>query len=257
MQISELYASDPLAMTMKHASRHPVQYAILEDLRTAPTGLRYRDMKPDDIENDAYNYHLQYLVHQGLVTKIADRYQLSSSGKKYLVELNPIDEKGESHRFKLAALCLLVRRDDDGIKLLYQHRTRQPFAGERGIIGGGLRRGELAVDTAHRRLREEAGLVATFSLLGLIRKRHFDSTNQIYSDILYHVCLSQKYSGELVSTNEYGEQSWITLDQAVTIESHQASGSRQFAQVLLRLKDTAATDMPLFYLEETYTRDIY
>jgi ADP-ribose pyrophosphatase YjhB (NUDIX family) len=237
--------------------RHPIQLSILEDLRVASDGRRYSGMRPAEIENDLYNYHLQQLVRHDLVQKRGDKYFLTETGKKHIVELNPISPEGDSHRFKIASLCLLIDNAAGSPKVLYQRRTRQPFIGEWGIVGGGWQRGELAVDAAGRRLVEETGLSATFSLFGLIRKRHFDPDGQLYSDILFHVCIASSYQGDLVPKNDFGEQIWVSLDQAITIESRGLIGSPQFAQILQRLKSIKPSAVPLFYLEETYTQDIY
>ncbi|HUD11523.1 MAG TPA: NUDIX domain-containing protein [Candidatus Saccharimonadia bacterium] len=242
---------------MKQTPSHPLQRSILEHLRLSTDGLRYRDMKPAHVENDLYNYHLQYLAKQELVAKRGQRYVLSPRGKKYLIELNPLDESGQSSRFKLAALCLLTRGRGAGMQLLYQHRGRQPFAGQRGIIGGGIKRGEPVTQTARRRLREEAGLTADFKLLGLMRKIHFDTNGELYSDILFHVCLSRDYEGDLVRENDFGSQEWVSLEEAIEIERSAMIGSKHLAEVLSCFRHEPGESIPLFYFEDTYHHDIY
>ena len=243
---------------MNGRHRHPIQYAILERLRTSPSGLRYSEMKPAwETENDLYNYHLQHLSKQGLIDKFDDKYFLSESGKKYLIELNPLNESGDSHRFKLASLCLLKDGDGPDTKFLYQLRTRQPFAGARQMIGGGIMRGELAAEAAGRRLQQEAGLLAKFRLFGLIRKLRIDLEGEIYSDILYHVCVSEEHSGELDLANDFGEHSWLSLEEAIAVESTGVTGSNSFARIIEQLKSGPVSAVPLFYVEETYHHDIY
>jgi 8-oxo-dGTP pyrophosphatase MutT (NUDIX family) len=231
-------------------AQHPVQRAILETLRRTTVGLRYRDMRPPDIENDLYNYHLRYLTRQGLVEKRAGTYRLNETGKKHLVELNPYHE---SNRFKMAALCLVI--NDDG-HVLYQERIRQPFAGQKGLVGGGIMRGEPATAAAKRRLQEEAGLDADFKLFGLIRKIRFDSTGELYTDILFHVCTAHNPTGRLVEQNEFGKQFWLPIAQAASLEREQVMGSKQFADILDKLGSVYAKPTPAFYIEETYHHDI-
>jgi 8-oxo-dGTP pyrophosphatase MutT (NUDIX family) len=211
--------------------------------------LRYRDMRPPDIENDLYNYHLRYLTRQGLVEKRAGMYRLNETGKKHLVELNPYHE---SNRFKIAALCLVLQ---DG-RVLYQERIRQPFAGQKGLVGGGIMRGEPAVAAAKRRLQEEAGLTAEFTLLGLMRKMRFDKTGELYTDILFHVCMAHDPAGQLVAENEFGKQFWLPVSQAASLEREQIMGSKQFAAALEKLDSLQAQSSPAFYIEETYHHDI-
>jgi ADP-ribose pyrophosphatase YjhB (NUDIX family) len=239
------------------ARRHPIQQSVLETLRGAPDGLRYARMKPADVENDLYNYHLQYLLKQGLVAKQSEHYVLTTDGKKYLVDLNPLDEQGESSRFKMASLCVLTRETAKGVDFLCQRRARQPFAGEQGFIGGGIWRGELAADAAARRLREEAGLVAEFKHVGLIRKIRFDASGELYSDILFHLCFSDTYSGRLVHKNKYGEHEWVSLAHVIHLEQTRATGSKQLAALLKQYKTTDLSQMRQFYFEELYRADIY
>jgi 8-oxo-dGTP pyrophosphatase MutT (NUDIX family) len=228
---------------------HPIQRAILETLRLTSGSLRYRDMRPADIENDLYNYHLQYLTRQGLIDKRAGKYRLNETGKKHLIELNPYHE---SNRFKMASLCLALK---DG-QALYQQRIRQPFAGQFGLIGGGIQRGETAVAAAKRRLFEEAGLHTGFTLLGLLRKMRFDSEGQLYTDILFHVCVAHDPSGELVAKNEFGRQLWLPVSKAAALERGQLMGSAQLAEVFDGLDATLAKPAPAFYIEETYHHNI-
>jgi 8-oxo-dGTP pyrophosphatase MutT (NUDIX family) len=236
--------------------RHPIQLFILERLRVAAGGLRYTDMRPPDTENDLYNYHLQHLVARSLVAKETDGYRLSPSGLRYIVELNPVSQIGESHRFKLASLCLVERGEGDQLQLLYQRRVRRPDAGEQGIIGGGIMRGELATDAAIRRLKEEAGLQGSFTLLGMLRKRRFDQAGDLYSDILFHVCICQDSRGRLERSNVYGTQAWIPLPQALNIENHGAVGSPKLAKILGHLPLMSSRAIPMFYLEEDYQMEL-
>jgi 8-oxo-dGTP pyrophosphatase MutT (NUDIX family) len=237
-------------------SRHPIQQTILEQLRTSPEGLRYAAMRPVEVENDLYNYHLKYLVQTGLAAKVDQRYRLTDEGKRELIEINPMED-GVSQRFKIASLCLVMQGSGPGLRLLYQRRTRQPFAGESGMIGGGLYRGELAAAAASRRVFEEAGLRASFRLLGMVRKRHFNEGRQLYSDILFHVCVAGHAEGEVIARNEFGEHTWTPLAQAVALESRTRYGSSQLARVLPLLAHTPPAEIPMFYFDEEYHYNVF
>ena len=237
---------------------HSIQRSILSKLMTSPVGWRYRDMNVGAIENDRYNYHLQYLVQQGLIEKRSNRYLLSESGKRFVLNQQPIDILGqESDLFKLAALALVLRRKGSQLEVLYQTRLCQPFIGNQELIGGAIRKGEFIVEAAKRRLYEEANLVADFSLFGLVRKLRFDSGGQLYSDILYHICLAFDPTGELCHHNEFGRNAWLPIDAVILHEQTAPYGSQQFAMVLQQLKQKSAQAIPLFYYEATYRQDIY
>jgi len=242
---------------MSQVVRHPTQYMILDQLRRASTGLRYRDMKPADMESDLYNYHLQYLVKHGYVAKTDGLYYLDVSAKKYLIELGQLDEQLGRRNFKMASLCVVTREGESGLELLYQTRGRQPMAGQKGLVGGGIQRGELATQAAARVAKQKAGLDADFRLLGVMRKLRFDNDNQLYMDILYHLCLAAGHTGELAVNNEYGQQFWAPLDEAIRIEREETMGSSQLADILEQFRATSPAKIPLFYIEETYHHDIF
>lgn len=69
----------------------PLQNHILSKLKNAKF-LRYSDMQPDKVPNDLYNYHLQFLVKKGFVTKSTDGYALSASGIKHVADPYPVNE---------------------------------------------------------------------------------------------------------------------------------------------------------------------
>ena len=234
---------------------HAIQRTILERLRITDRTLRYSDLRLQDVENDLFNYHLQQLVKRGLVTKAAGNYVLSSNGKKYLVDLNPLDAEGLPQRIKLAAMCIVVDATQHPPRLLYQLRSRQPLASRLQMIGGGLLRGELPTDAAARRLREESNLLASFRLVGFIRFRRYEPSGTLYSDILFHVCIGRDPVGELAAHNEYGHHTWLTLDEAVAHEAAQPGGITALQTILPGLVTFNSQD-PLFYIETVETEDL-
>ena len=185
---------------------HPLQLQVLEQIRLATNGLRYSQMRPAEIENDLYNYHLKRLVTNNFIVKRENNYFLTVTGKKYLMELQPYEiQTGTTHKFKVAALALVVERSNSSISVLYQVRRREPSRGAVEIVGGGIRRGESAADAAKRRLKEETGLEATFAVLGSIRKTRFDQNGSLYSDIWYQVCGTETSVGMLQKENSFGQ----------------------------------------------------
>lgn len=237
-------------------SLHPLQKNILAHLVRQPVGLRYRDMKPADIENDLYNYHLQQLVREQLVEKDEQGYRLSRLGKAHMLDQQPVDPVGQTtDRFKVAALALVVRQGEAGREVLYQTRTCAPFAGNQEIIGGSIRKGEPVIEAAKRRLFEEAGLVAEFRCVGTVRKIRYDQSGQLYADVLYQVCVADRYSGELQVETTFGRHDWLSLEAAIKHEATANYGSSQLANVFQEWQRTG--QLSPFYIEEVYHQDIY
>jgi ADP-ribose pyrophosphatase YjhB (NUDIX family)/predicted transcriptional regulator len=184
------------------------QLLILTKLATSK-GLRYSEIKPEGVENDLFNYHLQYLVKRGWVEKQDDKYAITQDGKRYAANM---DARGVIQNLFKASVALYIFAGD---KILLQRRTRHPFFGDVTSIAGKIHLGERAEDAAARKLAEEAGLTANFRLYGVHRKTRRDSNNEVIEDTIYHICGTHKIlSGELVSKNEFGENFWDTIGNA-------------------------------------------
>lgn len=59
---------------------HEIQIYILTSLLKNNSST-FTSMKPPDIENDQYNYHLKYLISQEFIVKNNRNYQLTMKGK--------------------------------------------------------------------------------------------------------------------------------------------------------------------------------
>lgn len=237
---------------------HTIQKQILTRLMARPDGCRYRDMRPANIENDLYNYHLQQLVKLGLVGKYGNTYKLSPDGHRYILDIQPMDITGMvADKFKLAALALVLRETHDGLETLYQTRGYAPSAGSQQIIGGSIRKGELVTKAAQRRLREEAGLDAEFSYFGTIRKIRQDADGFPYSDITYHICFAINPTGKLIVDNVYGHHDWVPLRTLINNEHTLPIGSPRFANILEQLQNGSKLQPSTFYFEELIAEEVF
>jgi len=63
---------------------HHLQKTILESLASSDDLVRYGDLKPGDIENSLFSYHLNKLIDRGMVDKSDDGYALSIEGARWL-----------------------------------------------------------------------------------------------------------------------------------------------------------------------------
>jgi ADP-ribose pyrophosphatase YjhB (NUDIX family) len=237
---------------------HHLQQEILRQLIISPAGKRYSEIKPTDVENDLYNYHLQQLVKQQLIIKSDSSYMLTSAGKKYILDTKPLDIlMGQADTFKLAAICLVLDLTNEIPHVLVQKRQLSPFAGNQELPGGSIYKGEAVTEAATRRLHQETGLSATFSLFGIIRKMRYDTKSVLYSDILYHICLATQSAGTLITENEFGSKQWVALSEYIRHEQQTVYGSPVLADHLMQLQHQGFANSAMFYSEETYTGDIY
>lgn len=214
--------------------------------------LRYGDIHPEGVDNDLFNYHLQHLVKQGLVDKKAKEYSLTSMGKYYISEQKPISPSGkEVDRFKLNVLTIVLRSQGNDLEVLMQMRKRHPFYGSKSVMGGTIQKGELVIEAAKRKLLVETGLEADFKLCGLLRQINLDTQGiLITEDILFHVCCTDLFSGELIEKTEYGENFWLSIDKAIEEHKKHPGSFAKLADFLIELKTKDFREIPLFYWEK-------
>jgi ADP-ribose pyrophosphatase YjhB (NUDIX family) len=228
-----------------------IKREILKRILRAKDGIRYRDGRPSEIENDLYNYHLKQLVKSGYIEKLGYKYYLTNKGKKYIEVEVPLDPQGNvSDLFRVNILAIVYRNNSGQVEILNQTRTRHPYYGDSGVIGGAVQNGEFIANAANRKLIQETGLSADFKLIGVVRKLRYDKHKRLFSDILFHICISNNFKGELKPETEFGENSWVNIDIAINNENISIQGSPKVAEVLQILKENNFKDIPFFYIEE-------
>jgi ADP-ribose pyrophosphatase YjhB (NUDIX family) len=211
--------------------------------------LRYSKLRPDAVENDLYNYHLQALIKKGFVEKMERSYRLTFAGLEFINKRMPIDLSGNHpDLFKVNALTFVMRETNGKKELVHQERTSQPFYGDRAVPGGMVRHGERIVDAAKRKAFEECGVEAEFKLAGVIRIT-FEQEERILQDILYHVCYAENYVGPLIDETKYGKNYWVDVDGAIEDEKHNHAPLPPLLELYGRLKKQNFPTLPFFYAD--------
>lgn len=224
-----------------------IQRDIIAKLKNADT-LRYAELKPDpEIPNDLYNYHLKKVVTDGLVEKTALGYRLSSDGKRHVADVHHTSDQ-DDRLFKFNALLIVTRVIDGELHVLNQRRTSQPSYGIIGVPGGTILKSEPLLDGAHRKLRHETGLDGTFSYIGTERRILYDGTT-LFSDVLFPFCLSNDAIGE-PTTTEFGENFWVTIDEAIVNDNRQHDHIEMIPRVLRAIQSDTLSTLSGFYHEQ-------
>ncbi len=227
-----------------------VKRAILTKLLKSEQ-LRYGDIRSPEIDNDLFNYHLQHLVKLGLVDKKDKEYSLSALGRYEVAEQNPLDLQGETvDRFKINVLTVVLRKDGGKQQVLLQRRKKHPFFNTVAIMGGVIHKGETLTEAASARLHMKTGLTGQFKLCGLWRSINLDKTGLlILEDILFHICCTDQYQGELLATTEHGENFWCDLDEAIKVHQDHPGAFHHLVPFLQSIQTQDFREQPLFYWE--------
>ncbi len=228
----------------------PIQNHIISRLKNAAS-LRYRDLQPDLVPNDLFNYHLQFLVKKGLVDRSDEGYALSKNGIGVVADTNvrTVDAKIAS-TFKFNVITIVSRENNGKIEILNQLRKSHPSYGKIGVVGGIVHKGEALEDAATRKLKEETGLDAAFKIIG-IERRFLYKDDALFSDVLFPIAYSDDATGGLRGETEFGENFWVPIDEAIKNESVEFDSITSIVDVLRAVKNDSISAMRFFYNEQT------
>jgi ADP-ribose pyrophosphatase YjhB (NUDIX family) len=116
---------------MAIVTQHHIQKHILKVL-TYTNRARFRDMRPNGVDSNLYNYHLKLLIKENLVVKNEAGYALSPQGMRFADHVSV--EKYE-YRQQPKVLTKLVCINDDNEIILWP-KYKQPFIGRWSLPSG-------------------------------------------------------------------------------------------------------------------------
>lgn len=230
----------------------PIQNKIISRLKNADI-LRYRDIHPAEVPNDLYNYHLKSLISKKLVDKSNDGYSLSENGRKYVADIHHTSDQA-NRLFKINVITIVTQITDGKLQVLVQKRMSQPSYGIIGVMGGTIVKGESMIDGAKRKLEQETGLSADFRVIGFERRQLYES-NELFSDVMFPICYATNASGVLVSKTEFGENSWMDINDAITLNQRPYDSISAITKALKSIRDKTVDSDGMFY-DETVQSDI-
>ena len=227
-----------------------IQNRILSKLKNAKS-LRYSELKPERVPNDLFNYHLKFLVTKDFVLKNKEGYSLSENGIRHVADPYPKNDAITS-LFKINVITIVSRISKGKIEILSQLRKSNPSYGKIGVPGGVVLKGELIEPAASRKLFQETGLQAKFKLVGCERRILYKS-GEIFSDIMFPIAYADFSVGEILSKTQFGENMWISINEAIKNESVQYDSLRSIVKVLKLIKSKKIKKSPFFFEENIQT----
>lgn len=181
---------------------HHIQKSIVYDLAFAES-LRFSDLKPDELENKAFTYHLKKVMKAGLVEKQDDgRYSLTMKGRR--VGKGALKKESRLLDRAYSILLLAVRRNDEW--LLYKRQT-QPLLGLTGFMQAQPVAETDASSTAQQTCLEQTGIQAEFAVQGHGYFRVYRK-GELESFIHFTLLLGENPKGELLQTAELAGYFW-------------------------------------------------
>lgn len=207
-------------------------------------------MQPEDIPNDLFNYHLQFLVKKGYVARSADGYALAEAGVKHVADPDlATEEKTIASMFKINVITIVSRAQNGKLEILNQIRKSHPSFGKIGVMGGIVRKGEPLEVAAERKLKAETGLEANFRIVGIERRMMYQD-ERLFSDVVFPIAYADSYRSELREDTEFGHNMWVDIDEAIKNESASFDSIKKNADVLRAIKTGKIGTLPFFYGED-------
>lgn len=183
---------------------HHIQKSIVYDLAFAES-LRFSDLKPDDMENKAFTYHLKKVMKAGLVQKQEDgHYALTMKGRR--VGKGALKKESRLLDRAYSILLLAVRRSEDDAWLLYKRQT-QPLLGLTGFMQAQPVAEVDARTAAKQTALEQTGLTVDFEPWGHGYFRVYRA-GELESFIHFTLLVGQNPAGELLETAESAGYFW-------------------------------------------------
>ncbi len=185
---------------------HHIQKNIVYTLAFSD-GMRFGELKPDELENKAFDYHLKKVIKAGLVEKTNDGlYRLTSEGKR--VGKGALKKQTRMIDRAYSTLLLAIRRADDGAWLLMRRKS-QPLIGLTGLMNVSPVATEKIADTAAQVCREQTGLTGEFVVHGGGYFRVYRA-GSLESFIHFTLLVCNDIQGELHQSSSLAEYYWDT-----------------------------------------------
>ena len=184
---------------------HHIQKAIVYKLAFAPS-LRFSKLKPDELDNKLFSYHLKQVVNSGLVKKDGEgSYSLTAEGRR--VGAGVLDKQAATLARAHSVLFLIVRRKNDKAWLMFKRKTHPLFGGV-GLMHVNPKAGENVFKTAKNKLLTKTNLNAKFKYLGS-GYFTFYKDGELESFTHFTVLSAEDSTGEFKSKSDKGEYFWV------------------------------------------------
>jgi ADP-ribose pyrophosphatase YjhB (NUDIX family) len=216
---------------MTQTNPHIFQRRILFDLLFEKSA-RYSDLKPLEVENSQFMFHMKQLMEKDLVKKHDGMYKLTEKGKEVANQLD-VESLNIATQAKITTVLCATR----GSEILIYKRTKNPFFGSYGFPTQKVLWGENIIDTAIKGLKDETGLTGTPILFAIRHYKVHSQAGVLLEDKIMHGFLFPDVAGELTPNNE-GEFFWTPLTKLKTAVKKPLPEFWDFYEALTTHKDT-------------------
>ncbi|NPE26936.1 NUDIX domain-containing protein [Methanococcoides sp. SA1] len=187
---------------------------ILRKLMHVPK-MGFNELWGNEGESNKFAYHLRVLVEDGLVCKDDEKYCLTNGGKRFCAYIE--GGSGKKSRFPLLGI-LAVIYDEVEDRYLVMKRTKEPFYGVWGLVGGKMGFDDYIEECGRREILEETGLECDVELKGIFSSKTYCGEELGYNHQMF-VVLGRNPRGELKKGGREGDGVWMSLGEIEGLDS--------------------------------------
>jgi hypothetical protein len=182
---------------------HYIQKNIVYQLALSD-GLRFSELKPDDLDNKLFTYHLKIVIQLGLVTKSDEGlYSLTPKGKT--LGIHVFSEARDIFSRARPELLLAISAGD---QWLVYRRLNEPLRGLVGFIHTEPEAGISTAEKAAQFLFDTCHIEATFTPRGAGIISTYRN-GQIESYINYTVLFAEVSAQPITASDPHAEYFWL------------------------------------------------
>lgn len=194
---------------------HHIQRSIVYKLALS-SALRFSELKPDDIENKLFTYHLKKVVSAGFVEKTSEGlYELTPEGRR--LGIHAVENGQALVDQAYSVLFLAIRRKSDSAWLLCKRKSH-PLINRFGFMHCIPTALEDASVTAQKECLNKSGVHAEFAALGGGYFRVFEG-QKLESFTHFTLLVCEDAEGEIINSDKHAEYYWAeqvdVLDQSL------------------------------------------
>jgi hypothetical protein len=184
---------------------HHIQKSIINKLNQAHS-LSFSKLKPDDLDNKLFSYHLNIVQVDDFVEKVDKTYRLTPTGKLMWRQLTQKPEQLSKRAYSV--LILAIKNKTSGEWLVYKRR-RHPLIGKVGFMHATPSHEVSAVESAKNECFNKTGLSCDFKYRGggFFRIKNGDELQSFTNFSLFFASTEQS---KLSVNDEDAEYFWIS-----------------------------------------------